>query len=399
MGDTFKHALSAVTEALNSPPSPDNIEMETVVQLLGSMDKLRVMLEPPNLAIIKLCTAPYALSCIRVAQGMGIFNAFFHADDPKEMTLNDLNAKTKGDKELLSRIMRHLNACDIFTQVDSDRYRPSALALQLADDSPVGACVKHFYLNMRATSFLNEYFEERGYVNPSDAYDAPFQYAHGTKEHFFSWLSHHPADQEAFNSVMTMNRQVGESEWFEIFPVEERLQVSTDRTLIVDIGGGVGHDMLTFNQKFPHLPGKLVVQDIPSVIGDIKSPLPEGIDAMTYDMFDPQPVKGAKAYYLRTVLHDWPDKQALEALARIREAMAEDSILLLNEFSIPESDVSRISAAIDQDMMEAFSSLDRTEPQWISLLERGGFEVVKVWRFEFNATMGKALYEAVPRGV
>lgn len=250
---------------------------------------------------------------------------------------------------------------------------------------------------MRATSFLNEYFEERNYANPSDAYDAPFQYAHGTKEHFFEWLAHHPADQEAFNSVMTMNRRVGEAEWFEIFPAEERLQVSPDRTLIVDIGGGVGYDMTTFKQKFPQLSGKLVVQDLPSVIGDIKSPLPEGIDAMIHNMFDPQPVKGAKAYYLRTVLHDWPDKQALEILAKTREAMVEDSILLINEFSMPDSDPSRIAAAIDQDMMEAFSSLDRTEKQWISLLERGGFDVVKVWKFEANPGIGKALYEAIPK--
>ncbi|KAJ5106338.1 O-methyltransferase [Penicillium angulare] len=397
MSDSFSQALSAVTEALSNPPSPENIKIETAMQLLGAMDKLRAMLEPPNLAVVKLCTAPYALSCTRVAQGMGVFNAFLGADGSKGMTLEELDGKTKGDKELLFRVMRHLSALDLFTKVDGEKYQPSALALQLADGSPVGDCIKHFYLNMRATSFLNEYFEERGYANPSDAYDSPFQYAHGTKEHFFQWLGHNPADQEAFNSVMTMNRQMGEAQWFDIFPVEERLQVPADRALIVDIGGGVGHDMVKLKEKFPSLSGKYVVQDLPGVIGDIKTPLPDGIDATVYNMFESQPVKGAKAYYMRTVLHDWPDKQALEALARIREAMVEDSILLINEFTMSDSDVSRISTAIDQDMMEAFSSLDRTEKQWISLLERGGFEIVKVWKFENNPGVAKALYEAVPK--
>jgi hypothetical protein len=44
---------------------------------------------------------------------------------------------------IVVRIMRHLCACDIFTLVEGTKYRPSQLALQLADDSPVGDCVKH----------------------------------------------------------------------------------------------------------------------------------------------------------------------------------------------------------------------------------------------------------------
>lgn len=57
MSDSFSQALSAVTEALSNPPSPENIKIETAMQLLGAMDKLRAMLEPPNLAVVKLCTA------------------------------------------------------------------------------------------------------------------------------------------------------------------------------------------------------------------------------------------------------------------------------------------------------------------------------------------------------
>lgn len=93
-----------------------------------------------------------------------------------------------------------------------------------------------------------------------------------------------------------MNRKLVEMEWYEIFPVEEKLHVSPDRTLLVDIDGGIGHDVSLFKQHFSRLPGKLVVQDLPSVIGDIKEPLPEGVEAMVYDMFEPQPLKGAKVY-------------------------------------------------------------------------------------------------------
>lgn len=46
-------------------------------------------------------------------------------------------------------------------------------------------------------------------------------------------------------------------------------------------------------------------------------------------------------------------------------------------------------------MMEVFSSLERTEKQWVELLERAGFKVVKVWRSEAQGVSSNALFEAV----
>ena len=39
--------------------------------------------------------------------------------------------------------MRRLVACEIVIEADNKSYRPSHLALQLADGSSVGDCVKH----------------------------------------------------------------------------------------------------------------------------------------------------------------------------------------------------------------------------------------------------------------
>ena len=86
--------------------------------------------------------------------------------------------------------------------------------------------------------------------------------------------------------------------------------------LLVDIGGGMGHEMVAFRRAHPQIPGKLVVQDIPVVINSIKE-LPNGIEAMPHDFFAPQPIRGAKTYYLANVLHDWPDKQARVILKSI----------------------------------------------------------------------------------
>lgn len=249
------------------------------------------------------------------------------------------------------------------------------------------------HTNMQITSKLFDYFEEKGYKNPSDAYDAPFQLAYQTNEHYFEWLSKRPATQSVFNSVMTESKRHYGVEWFEIFPVLDKLQVPPERVAFVDVGGGVGHDVIALKTRFPQLPGKYIVQDLPQVIDDIKEPLGEGISAVKIDMFEGQPIQGAKAYHLRTVLHDWPDKPALEALRHIRKAMASDSILLINEHVMPEgANVPALSATLDIHMMEVFSSLERTEKQWVDLLEKAEFKVTQVWRSD--ADFRTAVFEA-----
>lgn len=63
--------------------------------------------------------------------------------------------------------------------------------------------------------------------------------------------------------------------------------------LLVDIGGGWGHDLIAFHEKYPTrgTRGRLVLQDLPSVIKDTGAPL-SGVEAMGYDFFTEQPVKG-----------------------------------------------------------------------------------------------------------
>lgn len=174
----------------------------------------------------------------------------------------------------------------------------------------------------------------------------------------------------------------GGREWCDVFPVTEKLVVRDPEkeVAIVDVGGGLGQVLVSLKQRFPGLKGKMVVQDLPVVVDSIKpGDLPEGVEAMGVDFFKEQPVKGAKAYYLRAVLHDWPDKQASQILGRIREAMSEESLVLVNEVAILEYGVSLLATQMDFNMMTGFASLERTERQWRALLEGVGLELVRVW--------------------
>ena len=184
-------------------------------------------------------------------------------------------------------------------------------------------------------------------------------------------------------------------DWYEYYPVLEKLRPESDTDpVLIDIGGGLGHGLVVLKERFPTLRGRLILQDLPTVINDVKD-LPVGCEAMAHDFFMPQPIKGAKAYFLRFVLHDWPDKQAKEILRNIRDAMDKDSVLLINESTLPESNVSLWSAQIDFSMMALFSALDRTQKQFRELLESSGFELLKVWTPKVAVSGSGSLFEAV----
>lgn len=231
---------------------------------------------------------------------------------------------------------------------------------------------------MQNITGLPSYFEENGFENPSDAYNGPFQHSKGTKLHFFDYLATKPKISEAFNTVMKQSLRRPGLQWYEYFPVEAKLRVeSSSAPLLVDIGGGRGHDLIALKQKYPSIPGKFILQDLSVVVDDVKDL--SGIEAMSHNFFTPQPVKGAKAYYMRSVLHDWPDKQARQILGNIKDAMSPESLLLIDEMVLPESNVTLASAQVDLIMMANFASLERTREQFESLLNEVGFEVVRVW--------------------
>lgn len=92
-----------------------------------------------------------------------------------------------------------------------------------------------------------------------------------------------------------------------MYPVRERLLFDERKDehdiVLVDVGGGKGHDLSRFatlhmsDIKEP----RLVLQDLPDVIEHLTSvdnPLPPSIKAMAHDFFTPQPVRGARGYYL-----------------------------------------------------------------------------------------------------
>ncbi|KAF9884205.1 hypothetical protein FE257_002196 [Aspergillus nanangensis] len=146
---------------------------------------------------------------------------------------------------------------------------------------------------------------------------------------------------------------------------------------LVDIGGNKGHDLERFQARYPDAPGQLVLQDLPSVL---PSAIDDGIKQMAYSFWDPQPVRGARAYYFRSIFHDWPDHVCLQILRNTISAMdAEYSRILIVDFVLPDTNVPLLQASLDIQMMSIGAGVERSEGQWRSLLRDAGLDIRNIW--------------------
>ncbi|KAJ6007775.1 hypothetical protein N7540_011751 [Penicillium herquei] len=354
------------------------------------------------IASINSLTAPGDLGighqamALRLGIDLKLFDAIaIRSTENKDglVSMKQLAEDVKADPKLVGRIMKFLAAMDILKQHTPDTFSSTPFAAAYVSTSPLPAAVIHFTHFFTFISRLPEYFERKGWVNPGEIDETPFNLATGTKTRYFDYLSSKPYYQEAFNTVMASSYRRAEKSWFEFFPVEEKLKVQYPaQVLLVDVGGGQGKDLQSFRKNFPHLPGRLILQDLPHVIeaGDI----PAGIESQGHNFFDEQPIKDAKTYYLRNVLHDWPDKQVVEILARLRDAMGPESLLLIEEKAMQEVNVPLMAAIGDMTMMVSFAAAERTMNEYEALINQAGLKLDGCWKPEDSSPMQPIIFEA-----
>lgn len=143
---------------------------------------------------------------------------------------------------------------------------------------------------------LPPFLKKNKYRNPTSPTDTAFQLGYGTNMGFFEHVQQEPITAKQFNEHMSVYAQ-GRDRWMDagFYPVQERLVqgagIQKEGVLLVDMGGSFGHDLEDFRRKWPDVPGRLVLQDLPEVVCSAKG-LDPSIEVMPHDFFQPQPIKG-----------------------------------------------------------------------------------------------------------
>jgi hypothetical protein len=230
---------------------------------------------------------------------------------------------------------------------------------------------------------LPAYLKENKFKNPDDPFNGPFQHANNGANGF-AWLNEHPDVFEAFHKYLYTLRAHRPS-WIDMYPVQERLvedlKQGGDASAFIDIGGSTGQILEEFRTSVPQYTGRLVLQEQEPVIAAAKAMgLDAGIEPQVHDFFTPQPIKGARAYFMRSVLHDWSDEKCRVILGHLKDAMEPGySRILISDCVVANSNADWQHVSLDLFMMALASSQERTEREWYNLIESCGLRINKIY--------------------
>ncbi|KAK0108211.1 hypothetical protein ONS95_003031 [Cadophora gregata] len=344
-------------------------------------------------AVFESPLEPHQSASLRAAMAMGLIELIVSGTK----TASELASLTRCDKQLIVRILRPLSTMKIVDETGYEKYAATPITKILTVPS-VGGGFK-FMFDQAATSVVHmpQYLAKTSFKNPEGP-SGNFQSAFNTDLQMFPWLMEHPEQMSNFNDLM-MGQRMNRIEWFNFADVDSILfdgynASHVDGTLLIDVGGGRGHDLEAFRKQFPEAKGSLVLQDLPPVIDDIKE-LHEDIVRMKHDFFTPQSVEGARAYYLRSILHDYSDDVCRKILTQIVAAMKPGySKLLIFEWILPDVGTPLYPALLDINMLALLSGMERTQTQWKELLNCVGLDIVKFWTIDSET---EGLIEAVKR--
>ena len=138
---------------------------------------------------------------------------------------------------------------------------------------------------------LPEFLAETNYQNPDNNLMCAFQKTYDTNLPPFIWLQDKASDRDDFSLWMGASRE-GQNNFLDVFPFEKEIAQNTtpETVLFVDLGGSIGHQCLALRRKLPKTPGRIILQDLPTVL---QYAVPaEAFEPMAHDFAIEQPVKG-----------------------------------------------------------------------------------------------------------
>ena len=178
--------------------------------------------------------------------------------------------------------------------------------------------------------------------------------------------------------------------WIDTVHFDEEFASNAQRgePVFVDIGGGDGGQSIAV-QEVHKLGGRIILQDRPHVIEKAIKPKEAGIETMVYDFFTPNPVKGARVYFIQFVLLNWNNDNVVRILASQAAAMGPNSVLIINDYVQGHRwehggeplDPDLYLSAMTLTFRSTFGGLARSRADYGDLLERAGLRLREIRAF------------------
>jgi SAM-dependent methyltransferase len=284
----------------------------------------------------------------------------------ESMTAEQLAYLTHCDARSLFRLLRFLASIGIFRSDEHDRFSLTPMASLLRSDiegsiRPIARIMAR--VGPRTANHL---------IDAVRSAKNPFEQAFG--QHLFAYLSEHQDDAVLFDAAMN-GFHGGETH-----AVLDAYEFDGIRTL-ADIGCGNGTVLSATLKRYPKLRGLFFDQGyvMERTRSNIQAAgLGDRAEVQSGSFFESVP-DGADAYFMRHIIHDWPDDASVQIIRNVRRVIPADGRLLIVETIVPEGNDPSPAKAFDITMM-LFPphGLERTEEEYRKLLGSAGFAVSKI---------------------
>jgi hypothetical protein len=284
----------------------------------------------------------------------------------------ELAAKTDTHEDALFRILRLLATNEVFTETEPRHFALTPLAELLRSDHPQ---------SLRDTVvFLCDplHFRVAAELLHSVRTGQP-TIEHITGKPAFEYFPTDQLEFDRFHRAMTNLSAMAVSAALQAYDF-------SPFKAIVDVGGGHGFAICSILEKYPHMQG--ILFDLKDIVPGAEKRIRElglGNRCRTAygDFFQAVP-EGGDVYFMKHILHDWTDEQAITILRNCRRALDSHSEckptgkVVLLEFLVPPGNKPHPSKSVDIEMLFFPGGRERMEHEWRDLFAGSGFRLTRI---------------------
>jgi hypothetical protein len=342
--------------------APPGIAVRAILALRRAMIRAADACVPAQLAVFERVTAAAGSHVLAELARLGVPDLL----EEKPMTGAELAERTKTNADAMHRVMRASVTMGVFARRSDGRFENNRLSRSLLTGDLESARSFAIYFGSKSNMLAWADFAETLRTGKS-----AFDRVHGAT--VWDWFDRHPEERETFAHAMMGMTLLDAPGIASSYPFDEIGK-------LCDVGGGRGSLLSEILLHHRKLRGMLC--DAPGVLDSAKKLLTQRgvvdrVELVPGSFFDVVP-KGADAYMMKNILHDWDDERSTKILKNVRAATERGQKLLVCE-AIVEPDSEDLGTLSDIQMMVVCGEgRERSRADFERLFEASGFRLERV---------------------
>ncbi|KAF4618347.1 hypothetical protein D9613_011690 [Agrocybe pediades] len=306
-----------------------------VRKLEGACDQLCTTLAPPLHTLSNRAHDTY-WAALRTASKLEIADIIASSEKGRLHTA-ELSHRIQANENKIASIMRLLATRHCFKEVSKNVFANNRLSIRLASKSPISAWIDILTKDpINGGLHLYDSLQDPEYALSTDAEKSPCMYARRSERQtgsVYNMISSDATYNETLGRAMIALSTIQSSlTILQVYPWERYKTVC-------DVGSGVGFFCWNLLSSFPSitvtlhdlpetttLAEKIWGTDYPDHVADKRVKFAPG------NFLELVPVEGQDLYYIKNVIHNWPDADVISILKSVSKAMSPKSRVVIQDY-------------------------------------------------------------------